>query len=57
MCVHYWLIDSKDYGKCKNCGKEKDFRPLQEKVFLREGITLERIFPNAGKHFTLDGMI
>ncbi|GAJ04299.1 unnamed protein product, partial [marine sediment metagenome] len=30
-CIHYWIIDSKDVGRCKRCGKVKDFRKLQEK--------------------------
>jgi hypothetical protein len=24
-CVHYWLIDEKNYGVCKKCGVEKQF--------------------------------
>uniref|UniRef100_A0A6H2A3T3 Uncharacterized protein n=1 Tax=viral metagenome TaxID=1070528 RepID=A0A6H2A3T3_9ZZZZ len=27
MCVHYWFIDDKNYGKCIKCPAEKDFQP------------------------------
>lgn len=48
MCTHYWEIDSVDKGVCKNCGKKKNFRELQNRDYkriLREGVTLDRIFP------------
>ena len=25
MCVHHWIIDSRNYGICKKCGEEQDF--------------------------------
>jgi len=27
-CTHYWVLDSKDIGVCKYCGKKRDFRGL-----------------------------
>jgi predicted O-methyltransferase YrrM len=27
-CTHYWVLDSKDIGACKYCGKKRDFREL-----------------------------
>ena len=27
-CTHYWVLDSKDIGVCKYCGKKRDFRSL-----------------------------
>ena len=24
-CIHYWIINSEQYGVCKRCGKEKQF--------------------------------
>ena len=27
-CTHYWVLDSKDMGACKYCGKKRDFRKL-----------------------------
>ena len=27
MCVHHWMLDSRDRGACKKCGKKKDFSP------------------------------
>lgn len=26
MCKHHWLVDSRNQGICKLCGKEKDFQ-------------------------------
>ena len=26
--THYWILDSKDTGVCKYCGKKRDFREL-----------------------------
>ena len=26
-CVHYWLIDDRNYGVCKLCREERQFRP------------------------------
>jgi hypothetical protein len=25
-CVHHWVVDSRDVGRCLKCGKVKDFR-------------------------------
>lgn len=25
MCVHHWILDSEDNGKCEKCGKERHF--------------------------------
>ena len=33
MCIHSWKIDSNDCGVCRLCGTEKDFRPIDRKVF------------------------
>ncbi len=30
-CVHYWFIDSYDVGRCRKCGRVKDFGRLLEK--------------------------
>jgi hypothetical protein len=36
MCSpHYWLVDSKDVGRCKHCGQVKDFGELRGKLTLR----------------------
>ena len=24
-CVHYWILDEKNYGVCKKCGDKKHF--------------------------------
>jgi hypothetical protein len=24
-CIHYWLIDGKNFGVCKKCGEAKQF--------------------------------
>jgi hypothetical protein len=24
-CIHYWLLDEKNYGVCKKCGEAKQF--------------------------------
>jgi len=29
-CTHYWVLDSKDIGVCKYCGKKRDFRRLSQ---------------------------
>jgi hypothetical protein len=31
-CVHHWLIDSSNVGRCRKCGRVKDFGRL-----LRDG--------------------
>ena len=28
-CVHHWMIDSENKGRCRNCGEERDFKMLQ----------------------------
>ncbi len=33
-CVHWWHIDSNDFGICCLCGAEKDFAKLQAKIEL-----------------------
>ena len=30
-CVHHWVIDEHNVGRCKNCPAVKDFGALQEK--------------------------
>ena len=30
-CVHHWVIDEHNVGRCKNCGAVRDFRALQKK--------------------------
>jgi hypothetical protein len=31
-CVHYWIIDNKDIGRCRKCGEERDFGKLQRRL-------------------------
>ncbi len=31
MCKHFWIVDSKNYGRCKHCNEGKDFQPLIDK--------------------------
>ena len=33
MCIHYYIIDSANKGKCKFCPKVKDFQPAIDKFF------------------------
>ncbi len=28
-CVHFWLVDGLDIGRCRKCHAVKDFRALQ----------------------------
>jgi len=28
-CVHYWVIDCKEFGICKYCGRKRDFRRMR----------------------------
>lgn len=28
QCVHYWVLDNRDVGRCRYCGAVKDFRAL-----------------------------
>jgi hypothetical protein len=30
ICTHYWVLDSKDTGACKYCGKKRDFKRLSQ---------------------------
>lgn len=30
LCVHYWVLNEKNYGRCKHCGAEKQFPTLKE---------------------------
>lgn len=31
-CVHYWILNSQNFGVCKLCGSERQF-PTVEEVF------------------------
>ncbi len=30
QCIHYWIIDNRDVGRCRYCGAVKDFRGVLE---------------------------
>lgn len=30
-CVHYWVIDCKDFGICRYCGKKRDFKRMRNR--------------------------
>lgn len=32
-CIHHWLIDSTNKGKCIKCGASKDFAPACKRAF------------------------
>ena len=40
-CIHHWIIDSANYGKCRKCGEERDFA-----LIMRRAETLERMVRN-----------
>lgn len=31
QCIHYWILDNKDVGRCRYCGAVKDFGVLLRK--------------------------
>ena len=37
-CIHYWILDSKDVGRCKYCGKVRDFRKLRQEKSKHKGL-------------------
>jgi len=53
MCIHYWIIDKRNQGQCKLCGKHKNFQLENKRVFkyadgnFRSDITGEYIFGKA----------
>ncbi len=30
-CIHHWLIDARDIGRCQKCGQVRDFCRLMTK--------------------------
>lgn len=34
-CIHYWIIDNKNFGICKKCGGERKF-PFEPKMNKNE---------------------
>ncbi len=28
QCIHYWIVDNRDVGRCRYCGAVKDFYAL-----------------------------
>jgi len=32
QCVHHWLIDSENVGRCKKCSEVRDFGAMYKKV-------------------------
>ena len=28
QCIHYWIVDNKDVGRCRYCGAVEDFHAL-----------------------------
>ncbi len=43
MCIHYWLVDAKNRGICRRCGKRHDFVIDINRVFGYE--KTERFVP------------
>jgi len=31
QCVHYWIVDNKDIGRCRHCGAVEDFGALMRR--------------------------
>ncbi len=29
-CVHYWVIDNENRGKCKKCGSKREFKAVSQ---------------------------
>ncbi|MBA7607880.1 hypothetical protein ES703_15049 [subsurface metagenome] len=41
QCIHYWLIDNKDVGRCWHCGAVQDFGALLHKT-ERKAVSLAK---------------
>jgi len=45
QCIHYWIVDNKDVGRCLHCGAVKDFGTLlrrEERNPVRSAAAKER---------------
>mgnify|MGYP001592313967 FL=1 len=42
MCVHHWILDSRDRGACNKCGKKKDFSPPPIRLTYAEKCDLRK---------------
>jgi hypothetical protein len=31
-CVHHWMIDNKNIGRCKKCGEIRDFKKVEAEM-------------------------
>ena len=31
QCIHYWIVDNKDVGRCRHCGAVEDFGALMRR--------------------------
>ena len=44
QCIHYWIVDNKDIGRCRYCGAVEDFGALMRRE-EREGAGLKTVSP------------
>lgn len=48
-CVHYWVVDEHDVGRCKNCPAVKDFGALQKRESKSAAVMIEVAARRGGK--------
>jgi len=41
QCIHYWIVDNKDVGRCRYCGAVEDFGALMRRE-ERKAVSLPR---------------
>ncbi len=43
-CIHYWVIESNDFGICKYCGRTRNFKRMRERSYgaSKQGKTSEQ---------------
>ena len=48
-CVHHWVIDEHNVGRCKNCPAVKDFGALQAKEARPAAVKIQLTGTRGGK--------
>lgn len=41
QCIHYWIVDNKNVGRCRHCGAVEDFGTLMRRE-ERKAVSLTR---------------